>query len=502
MKPLGRPVKYRETPGKPTCCLTPNTAQSSIMTERHCALGDLEKLPRDVVVKILSNLAPAELAVTEGTCQSIRGLVVDSLLWQRLCCLENSAIGASISSLVPEDDIDHDQQIFQTMGSTPFDQLSSEPIKLEAIGKWHSSAWKLLCYRLTAPNARDSLLAQPLYASSTDNAEETVENVAWPMKGRRTGQIWPGVARYWSSKGNAVEHSDEQVLLRLAHPACLVREVQIQAFKAEFQAGAPVYAPQRVSFVMGGVDCFEANGRPRPSPNILAAVSHQSQQHSTPQLAMQKNAHLQRFEIPPTPCFGGLLQVNLHGRTQRQSDDDLWYTCIAHIRVIGTPIYNFVPQYIASHPISRQQSEEGMLDIGTQSSPTADDGVDKDCGSSAAGDEESDVALASEPVHAPGSKGIRLQLFKQDPLEAAGGLHQVSECARHVTGAQHPHSHIIQDLVAMHAQQQQVPAHLNQAFQQHLAQQLHNALNADEDGEDGDDLQVAYDDYIQDAGQQ
>ena len=57
----------------------------------------------------------------------------------------------------------------------------------------------------------------------------------------------------------------------------------------------------------------------------------------------------------------------------------------------------------------------------------------------------------------------------------------------------------------MHAQQQQVPAHLNQAFQQHLAQQLHIALNADEDGEDDGDLQnlqVAYDDYVQDAGQQ
>lgn len=46
---------------------------SSQMTET-CALGDLEKLPRDIVVKVLSGLAPAELAVAEGTCQSVRGL--------------------------------------------------------------------------------------------------------------------------------------------------------------------------------------------------------------------------------------------------------------------------------------------------------------------------------------------------------------------------------------------------------------------------------------------
>ena len=43
------------------------------MTKR-CALGDLERLPRDIVVKILSALAPAELAVAEGTCRSVRGL--------------------------------------------------------------------------------------------------------------------------------------------------------------------------------------------------------------------------------------------------------------------------------------------------------------------------------------------------------------------------------------------------------------------------------------------
>ena len=67
-----------------------------------------------------------------------------------------------------------------------------------------------------------------------------MENIAWPLKGRRTGLIWPGVARYWSSKGNADEHSDEQLVLRLAHPACLVREVQIQAFRAEFQEVSPL----------------------------------------------------------------------------------------------------------------------------------------------------------------------------------------------------------------------------------------------------------------------
>lgn len=80
------------------------------------------------------------------------------------------------------------------------------------------------------------------------------------------------------------------------------------------------------------------------------------------------------------------MQVNLHGRTQRQQEDDLWYTCIAHIRVVGIPIYNYVPQHIASHPISRQSTEENLLELSTQSSPSVDEGVDADCAQSAAGD--------------------------------------------------------------------------------------------------------------------
>ena len=70
-----------------------------------------------------------------------------------------------------------------------------------------------------------------------------MENVAWPLRGRRVGQIWPGVARYWSSKGHDDEDSDEQLLLRLAHPTCLIREVHIQAFQAEFQTVSLLTSP-------------------------------------------------------------------------------------------------------------------------------------------------------------------------------------------------------------------------------------------------------------------
>ena len=49
-----------------------------------------------------------------------------------------------------------------------------------------------------------------------------------PMLGIRT-------RAYWSSKGSAAEDSAEWLLLRLAHPACLVRSVAIRPFRATFQ---------------------------------------------------------------------------------------------------------------------------------------------------------------------------------------------------------------------------------------------------------------------------
>ena len=38
-----------------------------------------------------------------------------------------------------------------------------------------------------------------------------------------------------------------------------------------------------------------------------------------------------------------LPQVELVGRVQRQEQDCMWYTCINHVRVVGKPLYNFVP---------------------------------------------------------------------------------------------------------------------------------------------------------------
>ena len=38
-----------------------------------------------------------------------------------------------------------------------------------------------------------------------------------------------------------------------------------------------------------------------------------------------------------------LLQVELIGRVQRQREDNRYYTCICYVKVVGTPVYGFLP---------------------------------------------------------------------------------------------------------------------------------------------------------------
>ena len=58
-----------------------------------------------------------------------------------------------------------------------------------------------------------------------------------PMLGIRT-------RAYWSSKGSGAEDSGEWLLLRLAHPACLVRSVAVRPFRATFQRVRPALSAQ------------------------------------------------------------------------------------------------------------------------------------------------------------------------------------------------------------------------------------------------------------------
>ena len=49
----------------------------------------------------------------------------------------------------------------------------------------------------------------------------------------RSRSLWQ--PNYWSSAGSESASANEVLTFRLAHPLCLVREVQLRPFKAHFQ---------------------------------------------------------------------------------------------------------------------------------------------------------------------------------------------------------------------------------------------------------------------------
>ena len=152
--------------------------------------------------------------------------------------------------------------------------------------------------------------------------------------------------------------SCESVAFRLAAPLCLVNALQVRPFRAFFQDGKPIYAPQKVRFRLGGVPCFDALSQPLPLPTLADAAaadirdrpvrwsgeggagaapaqSSSSEAASgtwdgftwtSPEYAFAQEDTLQTFEIPPTLCVGGYLRIDLLGRTQQQQPDERWYS--------------------------------------------------------------------------------------------------------------------------------------------------------------------------------
>ncbi len=68
------------------------------------------------------------------------------------------------------------------------------------------------------------------------------------------------------------EGSVEVLSFQLAHPLCVVREVDLRPFRAFFQWEHPIYAPKAVRFRLGGLDCFGADGASLPRATLQRAV--------------------------------------------------------------------------------------------------------------------------------------------------------------------------------------------------------------------------------------
>ncbi|XP_058181913.1 F-box protein At4g00755-like isoform X2 [Rhododendron vialii] len=196
--------------------------------------------------------------------------------------------------------------------------------------------YAFLARGLTSFTRKDCIL-EAISASSTDNyPDESIENT---LEARdRIEQR----ASYWSSEGEDDPTVPETLVYKLIAKLCVITEIHVQPFQAFFQYGFPIYSAKAVRFRMGhprspiGVgsdsgDEFDTGNESTDSAFIWT--------YTSPEFPMAQENRLQKFKLPePVLCIGGIVQVELLGRVQKQEMDNLYYICISHVQVEGRPL--------------------------------------------------------------------------------------------------------------------------------------------------------------------
>ncbi|KAJ8450184.1 hypothetical protein Cgig2_033378 [Carnegiea gigantea] len=197
--------------------------------------------------------------------------------------------------------------------------------------KLEHRAYTSLAWWLTSSEVGECT-SDAISASSTDNyPEESVRNtlISSDRIGRR--------ASYWSSSGQSNPEVPERLTYKLISDLCVVTEINVQPFQAFFQPHSPIYSAKAVRFRMGRRisphdgegDVTDGEGPPPTEGQFVWT-------YTSPEFPMLQETRLQNFKLPkPVICVGGILQIELLGRVQRQEMDDLFYICVAYVQIIG-----------------------------------------------------------------------------------------------------------------------------------------------------------------------
>ncbi|XP_027158008.1 F-box protein At4g00755-like [Coffea eugenioides] len=167
----------------------------------------------------------------------------------------------------------------------PVESRTNEPIEWACLKRDHK-VYAFLAQGI-ASFPRKECLSEALGASSTDNyPDESIQNTPEPSD--RIGQR----PSYWSSKGEIDSAVTETLTYKLMAKLCVITEIHIQPFQVWF----PHISSKGCKIFDGGFVLLE---------NCL-----------------------QKFKLPePVLCIGGILQVQLLGRVQKQEIDSLYYIC-------------------------------------------------------------------------------------------------------------------------------------------------------------------------------
>jgi len=125
--------------------------------------------------------------------------------------------------------------------------------------------------------------------------------------------------RFWSSKGSGDIESGEHLVYKLLQPVCIVQKVHLFAYKGLYASGPRTYTPQFFKVSVGF------------SP-------HLEDMHFTSEKLLFENTEAMQTCEFKEPQIGGYLRLDLIGRRERQPSDNLYYTVLRYVAVIGVPL--------------------------------------------------------------------------------------------------------------------------------------------------------------------
>ncbi|KAF8655392.1 hypothetical protein HU200_061131 [Digitaria exilis] len=203
--------------------------------------------------------------------------------------------------------------------------------------KIEQEVYKRLAHALLSNYPDASCIAACIGASTTDFfPDESIQNTLI------AGDEVNDRPSYWSSRGHENPGFPEFLLYKLSSDLCLIDEIRIQPFRATFQHGK-IYSVECVRFKFG---CPKSHLRPEDlvsevSEGQLALLPDDSYiwTYTSPGFRMQQENVLQSFKLPrPVLRIGGVVKVEFWGRVQKQEIDNLYYVCVSHVEVLGSPL--------------------------------------------------------------------------------------------------------------------------------------------------------------------
>lgn len=285
--------------------------------------GDfLQQLGPDMSINIFMQLDdPSDLARACAVSHTWRQFVIANELCKMLCLRMFPEVSCVTHSVEVNNMIE------------PLKVKSCTSLEWEQRKRNHK-VYAFLARGLTSAVGKNCI-AEAISASSTDNyPEESVRNTLEPRDRveRR--------ASYWSSKGESDPKVSESLVYKLNAKLCIVTEIHIQPFQAYFQFGYPIYSAKSVRFRMGHLKTPKMdNGTVDDSGDGDESENKYVWTYTSPEFPMAQENCLQQFKLPqPVLSIGGILQVDLLGRVQRQEIDGLYYICVAHVQVLGRPL--------------------------------------------------------------------------------------------------------------------------------------------------------------------